>query len=70
MAYTTTTTFNAGLTARVSEFFGSIATGFANRRLYQKTFNELNALSDRELQDLGLSRSGLSSIAREAVYGA
>ncbi len=70
MAYTNTTASTHGLVARVSEFFDAIATGYANRRLYQKTYSELNQLSDRELADLGLSRSGLGAIAREAVYGA
>jgi uncharacterized protein YjiS (DUF1127 family) len=37
-------------------------------RLYRKTLEELESLSDRELNDLGLSRLVLRDIARQAVY--
>ncbi len=36
------------------------------RRLERRTYRELNALGDRELEDLGLSRSALHAVAREA----
>lgn len=36
-----------------------------NRR-FRNTLNELNALSDRELADLGMSRSMLRSVAWES----
>jgi len=39
------------------------------RRVYQRTFDELNSLSDRELADLGIARSNLRNIALEAAYG-
>ncbi|WP_374431572.1 hypothetical protein [Tabrizicola sp.] len=29
----------------------------------------MNSLSDRELSDLGISRLGITDIAREAAYG-
>ncbi|MBF9037198.1 DUF1127 domain-containing protein [Rhodobacterales bacterium LSUCC0246] len=38
-------------------------------RVYQRTFDELNSLSDRELADLGVARSNLRNIALEAAYG-
>lgn len=37
-------------------------------RLYRKTLEELDSLSDRELNDLGLSRIVLKDVARQAVY--
>ncbi|NNE51115.1 MAG: DUF1127 domain-containing protein [Sulfitobacter sp.] len=37
-------------------------------RLYRETFDGLNSLSNRELADLGLSRSELHDIATKAVY--
>ena len=37
-------------------------------RMYRRTLNELSALSDRELADLGLSRSGLRRMAYQAAY--
>ncbi len=39
-----------------------------NRRMFRKTIGELNALSNRELHDLGLNRSMISDVARKAVY--
>lgn len=39
------------------------------RRVYLQTLNELNGLSDRDLADLGISRSQLATVAREAAYG-
>lgn len=34
---------------------------------YNRTVSELNNLSNRELADLGLSRSDINRVAREAV---
>lgn len=41
----------------------------AKRRVYRQTVRELSALSTRELNDLGISRSMISRIAAEAAYG-
>ena len=69
MAYTTANTaFSATPFSGIQRLVARIAEGFANRRLYNKTYNELAKLGDRELMDLGLSRSSISSIAYEAVY--
>lgn len=38
------------------------------RRMFRKTLTELGALSDRELHDLGLNRSMIADVARNAVY--
>jgi uncharacterized protein YjiS (DUF1127 family) len=43
--------------------------GVANYREYLATYEELNALTDRELADLGLSRLNVREVAREAIYG-
>ena len=42
----------------------------ARRAAYNRTFTELNVLSDRELSDIGLHRSMVKGIAREHAYGA
>lgn len=34
---------------------------------YNRTVSELNALSNRELSDLGLSRADIQRVAREAA---
>ena len=41
----------------------------ARRKLYNSTFDELDSLTDRELADVGISRSVIAVIAREAAYG-
>ena len=49
--------------------FARLRQAFANHREYLATYNELNALSDRELADLDLSRLDLRHIALDSVYG-
>jgi uncharacterized protein YjiS (DUF1127 family) len=39
------------------------------RRAYSRAFDELDSLSDRELADIGISRSDIPFIAREGVRG-
>ena len=41
----------------------------ARYRVYTRTQAELNALSARELDDLGISRSMITRLAYEAAYG-
>ena len=38
------------------------------RRVYLQTLHELNGLSDRDLSDLGIARSDINNVAREAAY--
>ncbi len=69
MAYIAANTpSGAASQSRVAEFFANLRQSFADYRLFQKTYNELNQLADRELADLGITRGDISSIAREAVY--
>ena len=51
-----------GLVARLRDHL-------ARRALYRRTVAELRQLSDRELSDLGLSRSMITRIAYEAAWG-
>ncbi len=39
------------------------------RRVYVQTLTELRALSDRDLADLGLHRSLIRAVAKDAAYG-
>lgn len=41
----------------------------AQRQIYSRTLRELQALSNRDLADLGLHRSALHQIAHDAAYG-
>ena len=58
-----------GQRARLSTAFGRLAERLARYRLYRQTMTELGQLSARELQDLGLHRSQIRSVATEAAYG-
>lgn len=72
MTYFTDTASNATLIERlmatVSTAFAALATRQANRRVYNTTLNELSALSNRDLADLGIARSEVRRIAWEAAY--
>lgn len=45
----------------------NILRNYRNWRRYRETVNELGRLSNRELSDLGISRSEIHSVARRAV---
>ena len=42
----------------------------ARNKIYRETLSELRALSDRDLGDLGLCRSNISSVAWDAATSA
>ena len=70
MAYTNTSAAaGAGLMDRLANLVKSTKEALHRRRVYNQTVSELRALSTRELNDLGLSRSMISRIALEAAYG-
>lgn len=41
---------------------------YTSWRKYRRTIDELASMSDRELNDLGLSRSDIKSVAHKSVY--
>jgi uncharacterized protein YjiS (DUF1127 family) len=49
--------------------FSFIARLLEQRRLYWNVINELSHYSDRDLKDLGISRSDIPHIARDAARG-
>lgn len=57
----------------ISQRFAALRENFAaaraQRKIYTTTIHELEALSNRDLNDLGLSRSMIKGIAMEAAYG-
>jgi uncharacterized protein YjiS (DUF1127 family) len=55
--------------AEQSGLFARLRQSFGDYRAYRATYDELNALSDRELADLDLSRLDVRHIARDSVYG-
>jgi uncharacterized protein YjiS (DUF1127 family) len=54
---------------RITGLFAGFSAALQRRRVYAQTISELRSLSDRELADLGIVRSMITSIAQEAAYG-
>lgn len=58
----------------LAEWIRATVTGWAEARakraLYLKTLDELERLTDRELDDLDISRLSIRDIARAHAYGA
>jgi uncharacterized protein YjiS (DUF1127 family) len=52
-----------------SGIFARLRQAFAAHREYLATYDELNALNDRDLADIGLSRLNVRDVARASVYG-
>lgn len=64
---TATTTLSFG--ERIGEIRKEVIAAWRANRVYRETLRELQALSTRELDDLGLNASTLRSVALEAAYG-
>lgn len=56
------------LTARIRDLIDGIKRANARAREYSKTYSELQRLSDRELNDIGIRRCDIADIAREHAY--
>ena len=70
MAYVTTNRIaRKGFADRLGALKDLVLSAISQRRVYARTVAELNSLTDRELSDLGISRLGITEIAREAAYG-
>jgi uncharacterized protein YjiS (DUF1127 family) len=50
-------------------FLSWILSKIRNYRRYRETVDELSRLSDRELDDLGISRFEIETVARTGVRG-
>lgn len=70
MAYVNTTRIaRKGFADRLVMLKDAVLTAINQRSVYARTVAELNALTDRELADLGISRFSIADIAREAAFG-
>lgn len=70
MAYAHTThTSTSGILDRIAEFYNAAQEARSRRRIYRQTVEELGALSNRELADIGIQRSMIAHIALEAADG-
>lgn len=54
---------------RITNRIDTVRADYAKWRIYRRTLNELSVLSNRDLADLGISRSMIVSVALEAGYG-
>ena len=68
MAYVNSRSASLSISDRVSSVVKMVKEAVARRQLFNQTLAELSALSDRDLADLGLSRSGIADVARAAAY--
>lgn len=57
----------ARLSAALADAFGGLAVYMARRKLARTTFNELAALSNAELADMGIARCQIRGIALETA---
>ena len=70
MAYTTNSrSFALTLGERLGAIPARFAEVIAQRKVFRTTLTELEALTNRELNDLGLTRTTIRDVAYEAAYG-
>ena len=65
----TATTIEIDFADRISSVFQGLFSDFANARLARQTVRQLNALSTRELDDLGIARKDIKDVAKRAAFG-
>jgi uncharacterized protein YjiS (DUF1127 family) len=58
-----------GLAERLTLALSAVKSAYRKHTLYRQTRRELQALSHRELNDLGIHASMIERIAHEAAYG-
>lgn len=68
MAYATQSDTRRPAQGRLTRLVDQLAALQARRSVYRRTRNELNALSDRDLADLGIHRTEIRRLAYEAAY--
>jgi uncharacterized protein YjiS (DUF1127 family) len=64
---TSTSVPSLGLRQRFADFVQRTREARKARAVYTRTIEELSALSDRDLADLGIARISIQDIAREAA---
>lgn len=63
------TSMDGGLLNRFARLVADYREARQRDRVFRQTLKELNALTNRELADLGIARSMITRIAHEAAYG-
>ena len=59
----------APIKERFAVWFADFIEASQRRQVYRTTVSELQALSNRELADLGIYRGDITAMARKAAYG-
>ena len=62
--------FETGLVDRMRKSFDMVRRNAIRNKVYRTTVDELSSLSQRELDDLGISRESIRDIARDAARSA
>lgn len=68
MAYAQTITPRSSLFASLFSGYSNAKAEFARRRMFGKTTRALNALSDRQLADIGIPREHINRHAYLRIY--
>ena len=68
MAYASTSRASSGILETIRSAISSLFSGFTQRSVYNRTYNELSRLSDRELEDIGLHRCDIKATCAEVAY--
>lgn len=69
MAYAITAPAVFSPVASLRSAVSNIRRSWALRAEYDRTYAELNALTRRDLDDIGIARADIADIARRHVYG-
>ncbi len=69
IAHTHNAAADLGLAGRLMAAIQHMQENRARRVIYRQTVRELNALTNRDLADLGISRAMITRLAHEAAWG-
>jgi uncharacterized protein YjiS (DUF1127 family) len=59
----------AGTERSLGAGIDGLRTAWADYRTFRASVADLNALTDRQLEDVGIARSAIRAHARKAIYG-
>jgi uncharacterized protein YjiS (DUF1127 family) len=69
MAFATPERRTAGPASALTGFVAGVVDAWRRARVFRATYAELDGLTARQLDDLGISRSMITRLAYEAAYG-
>ncbi|PRY76287.1 uncharacterized protein DUF1127 [Yoonia maritima] len=53
----------------VNDTIAGFKAASARRAVYREVFGQLNSMSDRDLDDIGVARIAIRDVAKQAAYG-